>query len=201
MFIRFLLRNQITVRWVLCRGTSGVESRWLEGWNALMCIVETQIVPEEISSTAAVLCLTPRLRLCAAHDYQSHTTRWRPVRYIWLHMPTCIMAPKADDGILRGADDADPQQGDDNGWNRWTHVRTKRGFMGSYSSGFVDSRRIAAGSMIWENGESASSLRNPLTEALPHRMIVSHQISPFTSMTWVLYHSLQTFWILFSNWK
>ena len=83
----------------------------------LECLVHsrsTQIVPEECLQPA-VLCLTPRLRLCAAHDYQSHTTRWRPVLYIWLHMPTCIMAPKADDGILRGADDADPQQGDDNG--------------------------------------------------------------------------------------
>ena len=37
------------------------------------------------------------------------------VRYIWLHMATCIMGLKADDGILRGADDADFQQMDDNG--------------------------------------------------------------------------------------
>ena len=61
--------------------------------------------------------------VCAAHDYQSHTTRWGPVRYIWLHMPTCIVAPKADDGILRGADDAHFQQGDDKRM-KWVDSRT-----------------------------------------------------------------------------
>ena len=122
VFIRVFWSNQITVRWGLCLGTRRVvESRWFEGWSVSICcsmpccaLVAYLDISRSVPGGMSVL-LVPRLRLCVPRDYPSHTTRRRPVRYIWLHMATCIMGLKADVGILRGADDADFQQTDDNG--------------------------------------------------------------------------------------
>ena len=64
--------------------------------NALLCIGCIHTWPEVVPGGMSVL-LVPRLRLCVPRDYPSHTTRRRPVRYIWLHMATCVMGPKAGD--------------------------------------------------------------------------------------------------------
>ena len=102
------------------------------------------------------------------------------VRYIWLHMATCIMGLKADDGILRGADDADFQQRDDSGWKRWSHVHPMKGVSWALTAvenfkGFVDSRRIAAtfnDLRKWQVSRLSHKPSQP-TVALPHRMIVT----------------------------
>ena len=61
--------------------------RWLH-----MYLARSRSVPGGMS-----VLLVPRLRLCVPRDYPSHTTRRRPVRYIWLHMATCVMGPKDGD--------------------------------------------------------------------------------------------------------
>ena len=92
------LRNQISVRWVLCRGTSSGGKAG--GSKAGMCCSSAPsaffyywytyrisgMSPSAflyywtcgMSSTGVLCLLTPRLSLglCVAHDYQSQTTRW-----------------------------------------------------------------------------------------------------------------------------
>ena len=88
------LRNQISVRWVLCRGTSSGGKAG--GWNVLLqcsfCLLLLLVYQISgmspsaflyywtcgMSSTGVLCLLTPRLSLglCVAHDYQSQTTRW-----------------------------------------------------------------------------------------------------------------------------
>ena len=112
------------------------------------------------------------------------------VRYIWLHMATCIMGPKADDGTLRAADDAHFQQTDDNGRKRWTHVHRTKGVWWALTAvenfkGFVDSRRIAATFNDLRKWQVSSSLTNPPS----HRSIATYNdchirlLSPVISMT------------------
>ena len=122
VFIRVFWSNQITVRWGLCLGTRRVvESRWFEGWSVSICCsmpcgaLHTAYLDRSRSVPGGMsVLLVPRLRLCVPRDYPSHTTRRRPVRYIWLHMATCVMGPKAGD--------ADFQQRGGNGWKKWSHV-------------------------------------------------------------------------------